>query len=262
MRPHFGWVTTDRIRDTLDKTSQHYRATKCYPFQKHFKSCFPAANVRRLDETFSTDTIIMDIPAKDDGIGGHANCTLVQLFTGADSEFTSIYPIHSKYEFPHALQDFIHDHGAMKSLHSNNAKEETSTLVQDILKMYMIRDSQSEPHYQHQNPAERRIQDVKRMTSSIMDHVGCQAHWWLLCMTYVVGLLNHLTKSKGYIPKTVLTGETTDVSPYLDNHFWQEIFIESPNGGEQLAYWCGPTEKQGDFLTYHVLLRDTEQLVP
>ena len=63
-------------------------------------------------------------------------------------------------------------------------KEETSTLVQDILKMYMIRDSQSEPHYQHQNPAEHRIQDVKRMTSSIMDHVGCQAHWWLLCMTY------------------------------------------------------------------------------
>ena len=95
-----------------------------------------------------------------------------------------------------------------------------------------------------------------------MDHVGCQAHWWLLCMTYVVGLLNHLTNSKGYIPKTVLTSETTDVSPYLDYHFWQEIFVKSHNGGEQLAYWCGPTEKQGDFLTYHVLFQDTEQLVP
>ena len=102
-------------------------------------------------------------------------------------------------------------------------KEETSTLVQDILKMYMIRDSQSEPHYQHQNPAEHRIQDVKRMTSSIMDHVGCQAHWWLLCMTYVVGLLNHLKNSKGYIPKTVLTGETMDISPYLDYHFYRII---------------------------------------
>ena len=183
-------------------------------FPETFQITFPSCpNVRCLNETFSTDTVIMDIPAKDNGIGGHANCTLVQLFTGADSEFTSIYPIHSKSEFPHALQGFIRDHGAMKSLCSDNAKEETSTLVQDILKMYMIRDSQSEPHYQHQNPAERRIQDIKRMTSSIMDHVGCQAHWWLLCMTYVVGLLNHLTNSKGYIPKTVLTGETTDVSP-------------------------------------------------
>ena len=122
LHPHFGWVTTDQIHDTLDKASQHYHVTKCYPFRKHFKSHFPAANVRRLNETFSTDTVIMDIPAKDDGIGGHANCTLVQLFTGTDSEFTSIYPIHSKSEFPHALQDFIHDHGAMKSLRSDNAK--------------------------------------------------------------------------------------------------------------------------------------------
>ena len=112
LRPHFGWVTTDWIRDTLDKTSQQYRALKHYLFWKHFKSRFPAANVRHLNKTFSTDTIIMDIPAKEDGIGGHANCTLVQLFTSADSEFTSIHPIHSKSEFPHALQDFIHDHGA------------------------------------------------------------------------------------------------------------------------------------------------------
>ena len=71
----------------------------------------------------------MDLPAKDVGIGGHANSTLVQLFAGADSKFTSIYPINAKSEFPHALQDFIRSHSAMKSLHSNNAKEETSTLV-------------------------------------------------------------------------------------------------------------------------------------
>ena len=87
-----------------------------------------------------------------------------------------------------------------------------------------------------------------------MDCVGCQAHWWLLCMTYLVGLLNPLTNSKGYIPKTVLTGEVMDVSPYLDYHVWQEIFAEDPKCGEQLAYWCGPAEKQGDFLTYNILL--------
>ena len=123
LHPHVGWVTTDQICDTLVETSQNDHVTKCYPFQKHFKSCFPAANVRRLNKTFSTDTIIMDIPAKDDSIGGHANCTLVQLFISADSEFTSIYPIHAKSEFPHALQDFIHDHSAMKSLRSDNAKK-------------------------------------------------------------------------------------------------------------------------------------------
>ena len=37
--------------------------------------------------------------------------------------------------------------------------------------------------------------------------------------------------------------------------------MEVPGGGEQLAHWCGPSHKQGDFLTYFVLLEDTKQLV-
>ena len=32
-------------------------------------------------------------------------------------------------------------------------------------------------------------------------------------------------------------------------------------GGEQLACWCGPAHKQGDFLMYFVLLDNTKQLV-
>ena len=39
------------------------------------------------------------------------------------------------------------------------------------------------------------------------------------------------------------------------------MFVEVPGGGEQLARWCGPSHKQGDFLTYLVLLADTKQLV-
>ena len=54
------------------------------------------------------------------------------------------------------------------------------------LKMYLIKDSQSEDHYQHENPAKQFIQDVKYMTNAIMDHVGCSSHWWWLCMLYVI----------------------------------------------------------------------------
>ena len=38
-------------------------------------------------------------------------------------------------------------------------------------------------------------------------------------------------------------------------------FMEDPKDEEWLAYWCGPANKQGDFLTYHVLLCDTEKLI-
>ena len=99
------------------------------------------------------------------------------------------------------------------------------------------------------------------MVHGIMDRVGCPPGYWLLCILYVIGLLNVLTNSKGFIPLTVVTGYQTDISSYLDYHFWQEVFVEVPGGGEQLAHWCGPSNKQGDFLTYFVLLDDTQQLV-
>ena len=99
------------------------------------------------------------------------------------------------------------------------------------------------------------------MIHGIMDHVGCPAPYWLLCLLYVIGLLNILANSKGMISLTVVTSAQTDVSPYLDFHFWQEVFLEVPRGGEHLAHWSGPSHKQGHFLTYHVLLDNTKQLV-
>ena len=109
----------------------------------------------------------MDVAAHDDGIGGHAHCTMVQVYTRLENEFTAIYPLDAKSDFPHMLEDLIHDHGAMPLLHSDNTKEETSALVQAILKFYFTKDSQSEAYYQNQNPAEKCIQDVKCMTNAI-----------------------------------------------------------------------------------------------
>mmetsp|Transcript_20329 Transcript_20329/g.42624 ORF Transcript_20329/g.42624 Transcript_20329/m.42624 type:complete len:1867 (-) Transcript_20329:137-5737(-) len=261
LRPNFGWVSADRIKQTLEKTTQFYRAVKRYPFRKHFKSRFPAANVRRLAEWFAMDTVFFDIPAFDDGIAGHAGCTMIQLYCGLISEFLAAYAMASESELPDTLLEFIRDHGAMQGIRSDNAKSETSRAMKDIFRMYLIGDRQSEPHYQHQNPAERRIQDLKRTVNGIMDRVGCPADHWLLCLLYVVDLFNVLANSKGEIPKSQVTGEMTDVSPYLDYHFYQEIFVENPKGGEQLARWCGPTSKIGDSLTYWVLLNDTKKLV-
>ena len=192
LRPHFGWVPTDHIKATLDATTQYYRATVHYPFCKHFKSHFPAANINRIPEWFATNTIISDVPAHDDGIPGHGGCTMLQLYGGVDTHFLAGYPLSSKASMPETLEDFIHDHGAMKGLMSDNAKSEVSRAVKNIQHLYMIKDRQSEPHYQHQNPIEHRIQDVKRMSNNIMDRVGCPTKFWLLRTLFTISLLNHL----------------------------------------------------------------------
>ena len=261
LRPHFGWVPVDRIKKTLDATTQYYRATVHHPFRKHFKSRFPAANVRRLPEWFSTDTFFSDVPAQDDGIPGHGGCTMIQIYGGIDSHFLAGYPMSSESDMPATMEDFIRQHGAMKGLMSDNAKAEVSTAVKNIYQLYCIKDRQSEPHYAHQNPIERRIQDVKRITNNIMDHTGCPAPYWLLCTLFVIGLLNHLVNVNGVIPMTLITGEITDVSAYLSFHFWQEVFYEMPDKKEALGRWVGIAHSQGDKLTYLVLSHDTKQVL-
>ena len=187
--------------------------------RKHFRSHFPAANVRRLPEWYSTDTFISDVLVMDDGVPGHGGCCLLQVYGGMDSELVSGYPMMSEPDLLSTLQDFIHDYGAMEGLKSDNAKSKTSFTMKDLFRMYLIKDHQSEPHYQHQNPIEHRIQDLKLMMHGIMDHVVSTPSSWLLCILCVIGLLNVLTNSKGFIPLTVVTGCQTDVSPYLDFHF-------------------------------------------
>ena len=95
-----------------------------------------------------------------------------------------------------------------------------------------------------------------------MDCIACPAKYWLLTMLFVVGLLNVLVNTSGAIPEQLVTGEIIDVSPYLEYHFWEEVFCEDVKSGKEcLGPWCGPCNKHGDILTYWILLNDTGQLV-
>jgi hypothetical protein len=45
------------------------------------------------------------------------------------------------------LEDLIRNHGAPNSLFSDNTKAQCGKLVLDILRLYGIKDFQSEPHH-------------------------------------------------------------------------------------------------------------------
>ena len=78
---------------------------------------------------------------------------------------------------PGTLMDFIRGFGAMQGLFSDNAKAETSRAVCDILRQYQTADMQTEPHTPWQNPAERRIQEVKSMMNVVMDREAVPARY-------------------------------------------------------------------------------------
>ena len=213
MQPKFGWLPIDVIRDTFNATTQFYRTPASTNLKKHFRSPYPACNVHRRQEALATDTVYSDTPAIDDG------SKVAQIFVGTQSLVTDVYGMKTTKQFVNTLQDIIRSRGAPTKLISDSAQVEISNKVQDILRYLFIEDWQSEAYHQHQNLAERRYQDVKRIANRLLDRTGSPPSLWLLALKYTAYLLNHTVSNRldGKVPLQVLTGITQDISALL--HF-------------------------------------------
>jgi hypothetical protein len=161
--------------------------------QKHFQSSFAAADVNRLNEVVATNSYFSDTPSLDAGLRGHFGTTMLQLFWGCKRLITAVYPMWREGNVSGTLEDFIRQYCAPTSLFSNNAKSQIGKAVLEILSMYAIKDFQCEPHHQHPKFAKRRIQEVKKLSNSLLDLTGSLPSLWLLCVQYVVYLLNCLS---------------------------------------------------------------------
>jgi hypothetical protein len=155
LHPRFAWLPTDIIKKTFEVTTQYARMPLNTVLRKRFKSPNPAVNVQQHDEPIATDTIQSNVPAID---GGEK---YAQIFVGPKSLVTDVHGMKSPAQFPGVLTDEIITRGAPTKLISDSARVEASKEVRSILCTYGISSWQSEPHQQHQNPAEQRYQTVK-----------------------------------------------------------------------------------------------------
>src|SRR5688572_2452844 len=148
------------------------------------------------------DMVYADTPAVD------IRVIAAQFFVGTESLVCNVYPMKTDKQFVNVLLDNIRRRGAMTKLISDSSQVEMSQKVQDILRNLMTADWQSEPHQQHQNPAERRYQDVKRLTNTILDRTGAPPSLWLLAMSYACFVLNHTANASvgNAVPLTLLKG--------------------------------------------------------
>jgi len=259
----FAWLPLDIIKRTFEATTQYYRTPMSTHLKKRYKSPFPACNVTCRDEPVATDTVYSDTPAIGSGV------TAAQFFVGTKSLVCDIYPMKTDKQFVNVLLDNIRRRGAMTKLISDRAQVEISNKVQDILRNLMIGDWQSEPHHQHQNPAERRYQDVKRLTNTLLDRTGAPPSLWFLAMTYACFVLNYtVNASIGYaIPMTMLTGVTQDISPLLQFQWYEPVYYreeeaEFPSKSrERFGWFVGIAENVGHALTYMVLSKDTSKIL-
>ena len=246
------------IKQTFNATEQRYNCITAAPRIPHStRTAHPATNVHRRHEAVATDTVFCNVRA----INGGAKCA--QLFAGRTTSHMSVHGCDTDADYADCLQDAIRKFGAMDTIISDYAQAEISNRVKDILRVYGIRDWQSEPHHQHQNYAERAYQEVKKFANWVLNWTGAPKDSWLLVMEYVVYILNRTARRKlGWrTPIEALSGQTPDISNLLQFHFWEPCYIKSygekgqkfpSNSTEILVYFCGYSEHVGSYYTYKV----------
>jgi transposase InsO family protein len=141
------------------------------------------------------------------------------------SLITDIHGMKSPAQFPGILTDEIITRSAPTKLISDSARVETSKEVRSILRTYGISSWQSEPHQQHQNPAEWRYQTVKQLCNTILDRTSAPAYCWLLCLMYVCFVLNNdFSEVIQSTPLHQAYGTDNDISPMLYFSFYEPVY--------------------------------------
>ena len=117
--------------------------------------------------------------------------------------------------------------GAMDTFTNDRAQAESSKRVKDILRSYVIKDWQSEPHQQQQNYSERIYQDVKKNTNWVLNWSGAPPQTWLWAFQYCAYIMNRTArKALGWrTPYEALYGQTPNISVMLKFVFWEICYI-------------------------------------
>ena len=248
-----GWMPMEVLTHTLSNTTQLAKNYFRLPLRRHFKSRFPQLNRNRLRETYATDTFFSSVTSI-------WSFTCAQLFSGKDSMFTKVYGMSTEAEGVVALETFVAEVGAPYHIISDNAKMQIGDAWKQVLRKYNISASTTEPHHPHQNPAERRIQELKKVTIRIMDHTNCPGYLWYHATTYSAYLLNHTASRRlGWkTPMEKAFGVTPDISALLQYAFYEPIYYHDsetsfPHTREHAGRFLGIAENIGDALTYVVL---------
>jgi hypothetical protein len=162
------------------------------------------------------DTIQSDVPAID---GGEK---YPQIFVWTKS---LVNGMKSPAQFPGVLTDEIITRSAPTKLISDSTRVETNKEVRGILRTYGISSWQSEPHWQHQNPAERQYQTVKRLCNTILDQTGALAYCWLLCLMYACFVMNNaFSEVIQSTPLRQAYGTDNNISPMLYFSFYEPVY--------------------------------------
>ena len=236
-------VTTQRgVRSAILPIGRRYRADRVF-------------GVKRLTGKFATDTAY----GKFKSLRGNVGCQIYSHKCG----FKVAYPM-MKVDGNHVgdtLTQFIGDFGVPAQLTFDGASVQSGpkTRFMDAIRRYEIKYHVSGPRRPNENPAEKSIHEIKKRWYRIMLKKKVPPRLWDYGFVWVCETENLCASfskyAEGRTPLEIITGETPDISEYLDFEFYDWVTFRSNAGlGEvQLGRWLGVSHRVGRLMSYWIL---------
>ena len=267
-------ISLESADRTLKATTQEGLRLEPRSVERRFKSFGKHLNYPTLMGRWYSDTLF----AKCRSIRGF---TCGQLFTNGLGD-TFIYPLRKKREAGHGLKSFILENGAMKTLITDNAKEEGKqgahdTLWNQLVDDFMIQHLTTAPYSQFQNRAESEIREIKRGTWKFLRLKKAPKRLWCFCSMWYAGVRRltalDIYRLEGRTPAENRLGNTPDISEYAQFD-WYDFVKYNDDGtddNQKIKYGrvLGPCTTSGANMCFYILtekstviVRDTLSTLP
>ena len=178
-----------------------------------------------------------------------------------DFHFSAVYPMESKGLAGDALKQIIADFGVPDKIICDGSKEQTKrgTTFMEQVRKHHIDIHTTEPGRYNQSKVEGVIRELRKNWFHTMHRERVPKRLWDYGLKWVsevhVRTSSDATDQKGQTPLERITGDTMDISEYLDFGFydWCSYHENAGLGPTKLGRWLGVAHKVGGLMSYWVL---------
>ena len=247
-------IGLQRARATMNATLQRGTRSAILPIARRYRAD-RQFGLKRLNGKYATDTLW----AKTRSIRGNIAAQIYSHKCG----FCKAYLIDkaNNERVGHSLSTFVNEYGAPEHLTFDGAAVQVGrkTLFQKYVRKYEITTHRSAPRRPNENPAEGAIREIKKKWYRLQSKRNVPDRLWDFGIEYICETscltTNSSRYSNGRVPLEIITGETPDISEYLDFGFYDWVTYRSNAGmgTPEIGRWLGVSHRVGQLMSYWIL---------
>ncbi len=247
-------IGLEASKATLKRTTQRVIRSAVMPLARRYRADRMFER-KRLGGKWASDTMDGRVKSLDGN-------QYAQVFTNGGF-FAEVYPMASKKDAGIALRTFIMDLGVPEHLTVDGSKEQTGKQTEFVkqCRKHDITLIRTEPERSNQNPAEGVIREIRKRWFRTMIRKRVPRRLWDYGLRWTTQVMQRTSTEagglRGACPLEQVTGETIDISEYLDFGFYDHVsFWDNAGLGEiQLGRWLGVSHRVGSLMSYWILTK-------